>query len=238
MRRKLVPSKPVNVILGAMPVSARAKLASRLERVDLPLMRVLFEAGANVDHVYFPRTCVLSLLGVAESGDMVETATIGREGAFGLVTGMYSGEAYPRCLVQLGGSADRISATDFKKEFERSFLVRRVVMSYVEALLIQVQQSVVCANLHPVEARLARWLLMMRDRADSNTLPFTQDFLAEILGVARTTVTVAARTLRSNNLINYQRGIVQIKDRDGLERSACECYGVVRDHFARLLPRG
>jgi CRP-like cAMP-binding protein len=151
---------------------------------------------------------------------------------------MHSGESYPRCLVQLGGSADRISVTHFKKEFDRSFAVRRVVLSYVEALLIQVQQSVVCANLHPVEERLARWLLMMRDRADSNTLPLTQDFLTEILGVTRTTVTLAARTLRSSDLISYRRGIIQIKDRAGLERAACECYRVVRNHFTRLLPRG
>jgi CRP-like cAMP-binding protein len=177
-----------------MPGESQVRLASRLERIDLPLMRVLCEAGSKIDYIYFPRTSVLSLLSVAETGDAVETATIGREGAFGLVLGMNNRESFVRCVVQSAGSADRISPSDFKREFDRSPDARRVVMYYIEVLLIQYQQSVLCHALHPVEARVARWLVTMSDRADSSTLFLTQEFLAEILGVARTTEPLNYRT--------------------------------------------
>jgi CRP-like cAMP-binding protein len=221
-----------------MPDEIRAAIGSRLEPVDLALRRVLCEAGSDMSYIYFPRTCVLSLLSVAETGEAVETATIGREGAFGLVAGMHSRQAYARCVVQFPGSADRILASDFKKEFNRNPYVRHVVLSYLEALLIQCQQSTLCGTLHKVENRLARWLLVMRDRADSNTLPLAQEFLAEMLGVSRTTVSAAARSLQSANLITYRRGRIYIRDRRGLERAACECYRVVRAHLERLLPHG
>jgi hypothetical protein len=167
----------------------------------------------------------------------VETATIGREGAIGLVTGMRSGESYPRCVVQFAGDVDRIPASEFKKEFDRSPLVRRVVLSYIEALLVQVQQSVLCGTLHPIQSRLARFLLIMQDRAGTNTLALTQEFLANVLGVNRTTLTVAAGALQSNKVISYRRGRIIIRDRAGLERASCECYRVLRDQFQRLLPR-
>ncbi len=235
---KPLPDKSTNLFLDAMPRESRARLTSRLEHVDLSLMRVLCEAGSNIEHIYFPRTCVLSLLAIAQTGEGVETATIGREGAFGLVVGMHSRESFARCVVQFAGSADRISASDFKKEFDRSPHVRRVVMYYIEAVLIQYQQSVLCGTLHPVEERLARWLLIMHDGANSNALLLTQDFLAEILGVARTTVTVAARKLQSANLISYRRGRISIRNRSGLERASCECYRGLRTQFERLLPPG
>jgi CRP-like cAMP-binding protein len=229
-------SRTGNLILDALPSDSRSRLARRLERVDLALMRVLCDAGSGIDHIYFPRTCVLSLLGVAETGEAVEVATIAREGAFGLVTGINSRQAYSRCVVQLAGSADRISASDFKQEFERSPNLRRIVMGYTEALMIQFHQSVLCSALHPAEERLARWLLTMHDGAESNTLLLTQEFLAQILGVARTTVTKAARTLQSARLISYRRGHITIRNRRGLERAACECYRVLLAHSERLLP--
>jgi CRP-like cAMP-binding protein len=151
---------------------------------------------------------------------------------------MHSRQAYARCVVQFPGSADRILASDFKKEFNRNPHVRQVVLSYVEALLIQFQQSALCGTLHKVENRLARWLLVMRDRADSDTLPLAQEFLAEMLGVSRTTVSAAARSLQSADLITYRRGRINIRDHRGLERAACECYRVVRAHLERLLPHG
>jgi CRP-like cAMP-binding protein len=116
--------------------------------------------------------------------------------------------------------------------------VRQVAIAYIEALLIQMQQSTLCGTLHAVENRLARWLLVMQDRADSDALPLTQEFLAEMLGVSRTTVSSAARTLQSAKLITYRRGRIRIRDRVGLERAACECYRVLRAHFERLLPHG
>jgi hypothetical protein len=221
-----------------MPDEVRAKLAARLEPVELPILRMLSEAGSELDYIYFPRTCVLSLLCVAETGEAVETAAIGREGALGLVTGLHSRRAYARCVVQYAGSADRILASDFKREFDRDLYVRQVVMRYIEALLIQFQQSTLCSTLHPARRRLARWLLTMRDRADSSSLFLTQEFLAEMLGLSRTTVTSAARSLQAAKLITYRRGRIGIRDRAGLERATCECYRLLRAHFERLLPHG
>jgi CRP-like cAMP-binding protein len=129
-------------------------------------------------------------------------------------------------------------ASDFKKEFNRNPHVQRIVMSYVEALMIQFQQSTLCGTLHNVENRLARWLLVMRDRSNSDTLPLTQEFLAEMLGVSRTTVSAAARSLQSADLMTYRRGRIHIRDPEGLERAACECYRVVRAQLERLLPHG
>src|SRR5262249_34076846 len=132
------------------------------------------------------------------------------------------------------GYANRILATEIKKEFDRSPMVRRVVLSYVEALLVQVQQSVLCGALHPIQARLARFLLTLQNRAGTNTFALTQEYLANILGVNRSTLTQAAGALQSNGVINYRRGHVSIRDRSGLERASCECYRVLRDQFERL----
>jgi CRP-like cAMP-binding protein len=234
MRRKRA-SAFGNHILQALPAEPKARLASRLKPFNLVVPAVLAEAGSEVQHIYFPQNCVLSTLAVSESGHAVETATIGREGAFGLVAAINGHETYARCLVQHSGAAYRIAAADFKKEFDRSAHVRAIVMGYIEALLIQVQQSVLCNALHPVESRLSRWLLLMQDRADTDTLPLTQEFLAGMLGVNRTTVTSAARHLQSVGLISYRRGVVHIRKRAALEDASCECYRIVRSHYQRLL---
>jgi CRP-like cAMP-binding protein len=207
-----------------------------LETLHLSAKHVLREPGSPIDYVYFPRTCVLSLLAVAESGHAVQTAMIGREGAFGFVAGMRSGESFPRCVVQVAGDADRISVSHFRREFDRHALVQRVVFSFIESLLVQVQQSVLCGTLHPIQARLARFLLMVQDRAGTDSFAFTQEFLSQVLGVNRSTLTGAAGALQSDEIISYRRGRVSIRDRPGLERASCECYRVLRDQFARLLP--
>jgi len=231
-----MPPQVTNLILRGIPADSRKRLMSQMETLHLSAKHVLREPGSPIDFVYFPRTCVLSLLAVAESGHAVETVTIGREGAFGLVAGMRSGESFPRCVVQVSGDADRISVSHFRREFDRQALVQRVVLTYIESLLIQVQQSVLCATLHPIQARLARFLLMMQDRAATDTFAFTQEFLANVLGVNRSTLTGAAGVLQSNEIISYRRGCVSIRDRLGLERASCECYRVLRGQFERLLP--
>jgi CRP-like cAMP-binding protein len=207
-----------------------------MQLVDLPFMRAVVEPGSHIEHVYFPEDCVLSLFVVAETGEAVETATIGKEGAFGLVAGLHSREAYPRCLVQVAGKAYRVAASELQREFDRSAQVRRVIMSYIEILLIQTHQSALCNALHPTRARLARWLAVMHDRADKATIPLTQEFLAGILGVGRTSVTAAARALRKKDIISYRRGVLKIKRRSELEVEACECYRTLRRELERLLP--
>jgi len=231
-----MPRQATNLILRGIPADSRKRLMSYMETLHLSAKHVLREPGSPIDFVYFPRTCVLSLLAVAESGHAVQTAMIGREGAFGLVAGMRSGESFPRCVVQVAGDADRISVSHFRREFDRHALVQRVVLFYIESLLVQVQQSVLCGTLHPIQARLARFLLMLQDRAGTDSFAFTQEFLSHILGVNRSTLTGAAGALQSNEIISYRRGRVSIRDRPGLERASCECYRVLRERFDRLLP--
>jgi CRP-like cAMP-binding protein len=230
-----MPSQAANLILRGIPAESRKRLMSHMETLHLSAQQVLREPGSHIDFVYFPRTCVLSLLVVSESGHAVETATIGREGAFGLVGGMRSGESFSRCVVQVAGDADRISVSHFRREFDRHALVQRVVLSYIESLLVQVQQSVLCGTLHPIQSRLARFLLVMQDRAGTESFAFTQEFLSNVLGVNRSTLTGAAGVLQSNEIISYHRGRISIRDRRGLERASCECYRVLRDQLERLL---
>jgi CRP-like cAMP-binding protein len=227
-KRRKTPSDLGNLILGAMPSEARVRLAARLKIVDVAGGSVVCDAGALVREIYFPRTCVLSLLGLSRSGDAVETAFIGREGAFGLVAGMRGRETHARCQVKIGGTAYRLPAADFKREFDRSAAVRAVVLDYLAALTALTQQTVVCNTFHPAKARLARSLLMMRDGTGADLLGITQELLAGVLGLSRTTVTEAARALQSAGAISYRRGLVQVVSSDRLADAACECYETVR----------
>ena len=211
-------------------------LAPHLRAIEVSVGQVICDAGAAVRDVYFPSTCVLSMLVLSRSGDGIETATIGREGAFGLIAGIQTNESYARCLVQMSGSAYRLPIEELKKVCDCNEPFRRVLASYVQALFIQVQQNVACNALHPVEARLARWLLTMRDRAAADVLPLTQEFLASMLGVTRTTETEAARELQAVGAIKYRRGTIAIVNPAELEAVSCECYEVVRIQFEKLLP--
>lgn len=232
-KRRKTPGDLGNLILGAMPSESRMRLASRLKVVDVAGGLVLCDAGALVREIYFPRTCVLSLLGLSRSGDAAETAFIGSEGAFGLVSGMRGRETHTRCLVKIGGTAYRLSAADLKREFDRSPIVRAVFLDYLQTLTALIQQTVICNTLHSAKARLARSLLMMRDGAGANLLNITQEFLASILGLNRTTVTEAARALQSAGAISYRRGLIEIVNSDRLADTSCECYETVRGLFKK-----
>ena len=159
------------------------------------------EAGGVLNHAYFPDGAVLSLLTVLESGVAIETANIGREGAFGLFAAMYSRASFNRCLVQLRGGLLRVPIEVLRLEFERSAHIRNLFVSYSETLLAQIQQTVACNALHSTKQKVCRWLLMMHDRADSEELAYTQEFLAEVLGVNRKSVTLAALELQKAGLI-------------------------------------
>jgi CRP-like cAMP-binding protein len=227
---------PANLLFEAMPKEVRNRLLPKCKRVHLSRNEILCDAGARPGHVVFPRTCVLSLLSVAETGDGVETAALGREAAFGLLAGLQEHPSSSRCLVQLAGSVDRVPVHEFKKEFNRSERLRAVALSCVEAILAQAQLSVLCNALHSVKQRLCRWLLMLHDRAGSDALPLTQEFLAAMLPANRGSVTTAARELQAAGRIRYARGIIRITDRPRLEADACECYGAIRRHLELLWP--
>ncbi len=215
-------------------------LTPHLKEVVLEQGAVLQEQGERVDHVYFPGDGIVSLMAVMRQGDAIETATVGREGAIGLLSGHGPRRAHTRAVVQVSGSAMRIAAPRFRKVAEESQAIRDMIGRYGEVLLIQVQQTAACNALHDVEERLSRWLLQARDRVDDNTIRLTHEFLSQMLGVRRPTVTVVARMLQDAGLIRYHRGHIEIIDRRGLEARACECYAVIRreiDQATSIPPR-
>ena len=171
---------------------------------------------------------------MTRQGDAIETATIGCEGAVGAFAGFGPRRAHARAVVQVRGLSSRIAASRFRKVAEESGAVCSLLVRYGEMLLIQVQQTAACNALHPVEARFCRWLLQSADRAASDTVTLTQELLAEMLGVRRTSVTEVAGKLQNDGVITYSRGIIRIVDRPGLERLSCECYQTLVDHEATL----
>ncbi len=222
-------------MLGAFDPEVRKRIDPYLEQVTFKFGDVVCEAGALLQHAYFPEGAVLSLLTVLESGDAIETANIGREGAFGLFAAMYSRESFNRCLVQLEGPMLRCKIELLQAEFDQSPHIRDLFVSYSETLLSQVQQTAACNTAHSVQERICRWLLMMHDRSGGGGLTYTHQFLADMMGVNRKSVTVAAQSMQAAGLINYHRGIIDILDRRGLEAAACECYATVRQRFDTFL---
>jgi len=224
-----------NQLLGALEVESRKRITPHLEQIDLKLGAVVCEAGGLLKHAYFPQGSVLSLLTVLENGSAIETANIGREGAFGLFAAMYSRVSFNRCIVQLEGRMVRCPIELLQTEFRTSEHVRNLFVSYSETLLSQVQQTVACNAMHTTEERMCRWLLMMHDRAEGAPLKYTHEFLANILGANRKSVTLAAQSMQTAGLISYRRGTMQVLNRKGLEKASCECYAIVRERFDAFL---
>ena len=225
-----------NRLIASLPAEDFALLSAQLFPVDLEKGRLLFDPGDPIETVYFPHDCVISLMTLMHSGAAIESVTIGREGAFGLMTALGPRASLSRAIIQIPGSASRISASAFQQCCKRSPALLSLVDRHNDALFGHAVHSVACNALHSVEARFCRWLLTCHDRIDSNTVSLTQEFLADMLGVQRTTVTAVAGSLQSKGLIRYRRGVVDILDRDSLELAACECYGAVRGIYERLLP--
>ncbi len=225
-----------NRLLASLPPAGFALLSPQLTLVEMDKGRLICDPGDPIDTIYFPHDCVISLMTLMESGAAIETATIGREGAFGLTAALAPRESLSRAIIQVPGRASRISAVNLAEAARRSPELVTLIDRHNEALFGHATQSVACNALHSVEARFCRWLLSCRDRIDSNTVSLTQEFLADMLGVQRTTVTAVAGTLQAKGLIRYRRGVVDILDRAGLEQGACECYDAVRRTYERLLP--
>jgi CRP-like cAMP-binding protein len=222
-------------LLDAFEPDARSRIAAQMQPVSHKLGEIICEAGGPLEHAYFPEGCVLSLLTILENGSEIECANIGREGAFGLFSAMYSRVSFTRCTVQLEGPMIRCEIAYLQDEFSKSPHLQNLLVSYSETLLSQVMQTAACNSLHSVEERMSRWLLMMHDRAEGENLTYTHEFLAQIMGANRTSVTLAARSLQNQGLISYRRGLMQVRDRAGLEAASCECYAVVRARFDAFL---
>jgi CRP-like cAMP-binding protein len=225
-----------NRLLTALEPPDLALLTPHLRRVSLIQGAVLQEQEAPVEHVYFPLSGLVSLVSVLNGGQMIETANVGREGTIGAFAGLGPWEAFNRVIVQIPGNAASIPTSPFQAAVTASERLRNLILRYKERLLAQVQQTAACNTLHPFEARLARWLLQAMDRVEDTNLALTQEFIAHMLGVRRTTVTVIAGRLQQENLITYRRGHIVILSRPGLERLACECYRTIRRRTDAGLP--
>ena len=233
------PPPPGNRLLAALPAREFKRLQPHLERVALEFKQILFEVDVPIQHVFFPEDAVISILGVMPDGSAVEVATAGREGMVGLPVFLGSTSAFAQAFAQVPGHAWRMSAGALREHSQRSGgALRALLERYTQALFTQVSQGSACNRLHSLEERCARWLLMTRDRVGADAFPLTQQFLSQMLGVRRAGVSEVASTLQDEGLIRYSRGTLRILDPKGLEASACECYGIIRREFDRLLDGG
>jgi CRP-like cAMP-binding protein len=225
-----------NHLLGALPPHEWQALTPHLELVHLRTEQLLCDCGHKIHHVYFPTTAIISILSMMEDGGSVELAAVGREGMTGVQV-LTGGETMPsRVQVQCAGFAYRMSAQQLKQEIARSDLLRRLMLLYMQALLTQVAQTAACNRHHSLSKQLCRWLLIEIDRAATNELAVTQQMIADMLGVRREGITEAAGRLHEEGVIYHSRGHIKVLDRKGLESRACECYGLVKREFDRLLP--
>jgi CRP-like cAMP-binding protein len=227
--------RPRNLILSQLPENEYAALAKFLVPVDLPLSKSLSEPNQPIEYVYFVNTGLISTDALTENGESVEVGVIGREGFSGLAALLDQPQMSHSVIIQGVGEGLRIRASIVRDEFLKGGMLRDLVHSFAYLQMVQVSQSVLCNRLHTVDARLARWLLTSADRMESEFLNLTQEFLADMLGTQRSTVTVAAGTMQRDGLIGYSRGKIQILDRLRLEAAACECYRIVRASYERIL---
>ena len=225
-----------NRLLAVLPADAHDRLFPHLELAPLALGMVLYESGDTLNYVYFPTDAIVSLLYVMENGSSAEIAIVGNEGIVGIALFM-GGETTPnRAVVQSAGYAYRLKGALLKEEFARSGAMSHLLLRYTQALLTQMAQTAVCNRHHTLEHQLCRWLLMSIDRLPTNQLVMTQELIANMLGVRREGVTEAAGKLQHSGIIHYLRGHIEVLDRPKLEKHSCECYGVVKKEFDRLLP--
>lgn len=225
-----------NHLLAALPFDEWQSWLPQLELIDMPLGQVLFESGDRQPYVYFPTTAIVSLLYMTEDGSSAGIAVVGVEGVVGVALFM-GGETSPsRAVVQSAGHGFRMKARVIKEEFNRSAPVMHLLLRYAQALITQVSQTAVCNRHHTLQQQLCRSLLMSLDRLPGNDLRMTQELISNMLGVRREGVTENALKLQEAGLIRYTRGHIEVLDRKGLEKRACECYGVVKKEYDRLLP--
>jgi CRP-like cAMP-binding protein len=223
-----------NKLLAALPRKEFDALKSHLTVISLVQGDVVYEAGAEVDYVYFPHSGMFSLLAVMRDGKAIETATVGREGAVGGMAGLGLYQSHVRVMVQLPLQASKIAAAPFRRAVAASDALRDVCVRYNEVMLTQARVTAACNALHHIEERFCRWLLQSADRAASETVALTQELLAEMLGVRRTSVTDVARRIQDKGVITYSRGVITILDRAALERLSCECYQNLIEQEATL----
>lgn len=236
MSTNAVPNAPVeNRLLAALPAEEYERLRPQLQPVEFSLGEVVYEFAGQMDYVFFPTSSIISLLYTMENGATAEMGLTGNDGVVGIALFMGGGSMPNRAVVQSAGDALKMKAGILQDEFSRGGKFQQLMLRYTQALITQISQTAVCNRLHSVEQQLCRWLLLSRDRLNTDELIMTQELIADMLGVRREGVTVAAGRLQDAGAISYVRGRIQILDRQKLEESVCECYRVVKDESERLL---
>jgi CRP-like cAMP-binding protein len=226
---------PRNQLLTLLPRAELEKISPDLEPVTLALRQVLHEPDEKIAYVYFVTSGVISIVNEPDAGEIVECATIGPEGMAGFPLVLGTSSIPSRAIVQIPGEALRMSSADFQRALDRLPRFRALLLRYIMALLNQIAQVTSCNRLHEVQERCARWLLQTHDRVLSDSFPLTHEFLSQMLGVHRPTVTVAAGILQKAGLVEYSRGTITILDRKGLEAASCNCYRLIAAEYERLL---
>jgi CRP-like cAMP-binding protein len=224
-----------NAILASLSESDAAALRPHLKATHLQQKTVLYETGDTIKTVYFPVNAVISLVVSLATGEMTEAAMVGKDGAVGMASALDGKVALSRAIVQLSGDAMVCDPAAFRGAALQSENLISKIMRHEQTLFAQAQQSTACMAHHEVDARLCRWLLRARDLSGSDHLPFTQEFLAEMLGVRRTSVTAVARTLQEAGMIKYTRGKIEILDVEGLREGTCECHETTNEQYRQLL---
>lgn len=224
-----------NQLLAALPTEDYQRLSSHLEPVELQRGQILYDTGGLIDYVYFPSNSMVSLISQLSDGASVEIGIVGYEGMVGVSAVLGVDKSPHETMVQVPDGAVRMKTSVLREEFKRGGALQASLLRYIQMLLLQTSQIAACNRLHTIGERLARWLLMSQDRCRCDELPFTQEFLAIMLGTRRAGVTEAALILQAEEYISYRRGHVKILDRTGLEDFTCECYRIVKDEFDRLV---
>jgi CRP-like cAMP-binding protein len=228
-----------NRLLELLPNGERVRLEASMQRIPIKPHDLLYAPGKPMEHVYFPLWGVVSLMTPLEDGSAVETAVVGNEGMVGVQAFLGGGAiGNAQAMGQIPGETLRMNADHFRAEVDTGGKLRQILFSYSQALFTQISQGVACNGVHAIQERCARWLLEAHDRAGSDEFLLTQEFLSDMLGVRRPSVTVAARTLQAAGVIQYRRGRITVIDREGLEEASCECYHVIKEEYRRLVTPG
>jgi CRP-like cAMP-binding protein len=214
-----------------LPFADAERLVRLFEPVKLEFKETIYSSGKPIDYIHFPLTGMVSVVIDMEGGQTVETGTIGREGIVGLPASLGSTKSLGRVITQIAGDALRVPVEAFQEELRRGEALNKVLRRYTAAFIGMLSQTAACNRLHSLEERMCRWLLTTRDHLDADAFPLTQDFLGQMLGVRRPSVSLAGASLQNAGLIKYSRGQIAIVNRAGLEAAACECYGVIHRHF-------
>lgn len=231
------PQMSSNKLLIALPPGEYQRLISSLEPVNLVLGQVIYEPQQVIKEIYFPMGAMISLVSIMKDGSTTEVGLVGNEGMIGLPVFLGGNITTNRAIVQIEGNAMKMDASCLRREFERGEQLHKNLLLYTQARLTQISQIAACKSHHVIEERFARWLLSVHDCVNDGELPLTQKFISEMLGVRRASVTQAAIALQKAKLISYSRGHITILNRKKLEEAACECYGLIKNEFTRLLDR-